>query len=125
MSRANPMDAFDLTDFQVKPVEGKKPKQDRQAIARVAEQHGFPSRQAPVKAEVERPRQSYFRTGRNVQIPIKGTLECQEHLSRLVDEFNVPKGVVLEEALIALEAIKDDPGLIERLDQQFPRRKQR
>ena len=126
MSRTNPMDGFDLTDFEVKPVEDKKPKQDREAIAKIAEQNGFPSRQAPpIKSEADRPRQHYFRTGRNVQIPIKGTSACQEHLQRLVEELNVPKGVILEEALKALEAVKHETALINRLDREFSRRSER
>ena len=126
MSRTNPMDGFDLTDFEVKPVEDKKSKQDREAIAKIAERNGFPSRQAPsIKSEADRPRQHYFRTGRNVQIPIKGTSACQEHLQRLVEELNVPKGVILEEALKALEAVKHETALINRLDREFPRRSER
>jgi hypothetical protein len=123
MSRANPLDSFNLDDFQTKPAEDKKPKQDREAIAKIAEANGFPSRQAPVKASTERPRQHYFRTGRNVQMAIKGTAECHDQLQRLVEELDVPKGVILEEALKALEAIKSSPQLTERLDQEFPRRR--
>lgn len=122
MSRTNPMEGFDLTDFDVKPAEANKPKQDRQAIAKMAELQGFPSRQAPVKTETA-PRQHYFRTGRNVQMAIKGTSECHEHLQRLVEELDVPKGVILEEALKALEAIKSNKKLHERLDREFPKRR--
>ena len=122
MSRTNPLDGFDLTDFDVKPAEDKKPRQDRQAIAKMAEQQGFPSRQAPAKPEAT-PRQHYFRTGRNVQMAIKGTPECHEHLQRLVEELDVPKGVILEEALKALEAIKTNKKLLDRLDREFPKRR--
>lgn len=126
MSRTNPMEGLDLADFDVRSAEDKKPMQDRETIAKIAEQNGFPSRQTPlVKTESERPRQHYFRTGRNVQIPIKGTSECQEHLQRLVQELNVPKGVVLEEALRALDAVKHEPALIERLNREFSRRQER
>jgi hypothetical protein len=125
MSRANPLDSLNLDDFQIKPAEEKKPKQDKEAIAKVAEENGFPSRQAQLKTSIERPRQHYFRTGRNMQMAIKGTLECHEHLQRLVQELDVPKGVILEEALKALDAIKSSPELIERLDREFPKRHQR
>jgi len=125
MSRINPLENFNLDEFQVKPADENKPKPDRKTLAKIAEENGFPSRQAMVKTETERPRQHYFRTGRNVQIPIKGTAECQAHLQRLVEELNVPKGVILEEALKALEAIKTDANLIERLDREFPRRNPR
>lgn len=125
MSRVNPLETFNLEEFQVKPTDENKPKQDREALAKIAEANGFPSRQAPVKVEVERPRQHYFRTGRNVQMAIKGTQECHEHLQRLVEELDVPKGVILEEALKALEAIKSSAQLINRLDREFPKREPR
>lgn len=122
MSRVNPLEDFNLDEFQVKPADGQKPKRDRVALAKIAQEHGFPSRQAPAKVEAERPRQHYFRTGRNVQMAIKGTPECYAHLQRLVDELDVPKGVILEEALKALEAVKDSAQVVERLDREFPRR---
>ena len=125
MSRINPLDSLNLENFQTKIVEENKPRQDRQAIAKMAEENGFPSCQAPIKASPERPRQHYFRTGRNVQMAIKGTPECHEHLQKLVDEMDVPKGVILEEALRALEAVKFSPELIERLNQEFPKRQKR
>jgi hypothetical protein len=119
MSRVNPLDNLDLDEFKTKPTE-PKPKQERQAIAKMAEDNGFPSRQAPAKVSNERPKQHYFRTGRNQQINIKGSQECDEHLKRLVAEIDAPKGVILEEALKALEAIK--PQVIERLDREYPNR---
>ena len=88
-SRANPLDSLNLEEFQTKPVEAK-PKQSREKISKIAEENGFPSRQTPAKAITERPRQHYFRTGRNVQINIKGTHECNEHLRRLVEELAAP-----------------------------------
>jgi hypothetical protein len=140
MTRANPLDGLDLDEFQTKPVDDK-PKANREDIARMAAENGFPSRQAQVAqpvdipapkfvkktqskpANTERPRQHYFRTGRNKQINIKGSVECEAHLQRLVDEIDAPKGVVLEEALKALEAIKAD--VIARLDHEFPNRRTR
>lgn len=120
MSRVNPLDNLDLDEFKTKPTE-PKPKQERQAIAKMAEENGFPSRQAPAKKlSDERPKQHYFRTGRNEQINIKGSPECHEHLKRLVAEIDAPKGVVLEEALKALEATKDQ--VIQRLDRDYPNR---
>ncbi|WP_413675666.1 hypothetical protein ACEN9H_32060 (plasmid) [Massilia cellulosiltytica] len=125
MSRANPLDGLNLEEFQPKAPEPKA-RADREEIGRIAKENGFPSRQAPIdKPAEERPRQHYFRTGRNKQINIKGSLECDEHLQRLVAELDVPKGVVLEEALKALEAVKSSTELTERLDREFPsRRKQ-
>jgi hypothetical protein len=124
MSRANPLDGLNLDDFQTKTAGEAQPKPDRETIAKVAEENGFPSRQAPLpKAGTQRPRQHYFRTGRNQQINIKGSPECDVHLARLVEELDVPKGVILEEALKALEAIKHSAALQERLDGEFPNRR--
>lgn len=120
MDRANPLDSLNLEEFKAKPPAGK-PKQDREKIAKIAQENGFPSRQAPAKASSERPRQHYFRTGRNVQINIKGSPECDDHLRRLVEEIDAPKGVILEEALKALETVKAD--LIARLDRDYPNRR--
>ncbi len=125
MSRVNPLDNFNLEEFQVKPRDEKKPKQDREALAKIAEANGFPSRQAPVKVDAQRPRQHYFRTGRNVQMAIKGTQDCHDHLQRLVEELDVPKGVILEEALKALDSIKSSTELIDRLNREFPKRQPR
>jgi len=123
MSRANPLDGLNLQEFQPKAPEAK-PKADRDEIGRIAKENGFPSRQAPIeKPAEERPRQHYFRTGRNKQINIKGSSECDEHLQRLVAELDVPKGVILEEALKALESIKFTAEFTERLDREFPNRR--
>lgn len=139
MTRANPLDGLDFDEFQTKPADDK-PKANREDIARMAAENGFTSRQAqPAPAEApapklvkktpakpvssERPRQHYFRTGRNKQINIKGSIECEAHLQRLVDEIDAPKGVVLEEALKALEAVKAE--VIARLDQEYPNRRLR
>jgi hypothetical protein len=137
MDRANPLDGFDLDDFETKP-RAAKPKSDRAALDKLADENGFHSRQAqmpkpveepapkvskitqPKPANTERPHQHYFRTGRNEQINAKGTAECKAMFERLHKELDVPKGVVLEEALKALEAIKDQ--VIERLDREFPNR---
>ena len=120
MSRANPLDSLNLDEFQAKSAT-VGPKQDRDKIAQMAEENGFPSRQAPAKVAPERPRQHYFRTGRNIQINIKGSQECDAHLRRLVDEIDAPKGVILEEALKALESVKAE--LIDRLDREYPGRR--
>ena len=125
MSRANPLDSLNLDEFQPKQADKAKrdPKQDRETIAKIAEENGFPSRQPAAKVIAERPRQHYFRTGRNVQINIKGSPECDEHLKRLADEIDAPKGVILEEALKALESIKAE--VMERLDRDYPNRRPR
>jgi len=123
MSRANPLDGLNLEEFQPKAPELKS-KPDREEIGKIAKENGFPSRQAPIdKPADERPRQHYFRTGRNKQINVKGSPECDAHLQRLVAELDVPKGVILEEALKALEAVKLSAEVTERLDREFPNRR--
>lgn len=123
MSRANPLDSLNLDEFKAK-TPAARPRPDREKIAQIAEENGFPSRQATAKtAAPERPRQHYFRTGRNVQINIKGSQECDDHLRRLVEEIDAPKGVILEEALKALEGVKAE--LMERLDRDYPNRRAR
>lgn len=142
MSRANPLDGLDLDEFDVKPAVAK-PKATPEEIAQISEANGFPSRQAqsvkpveppapkPVKisqpkpANTEPPHQHYFRTGRNEQINAKGSKECKAMFERLHKEMDVPKGVVLEEALKALESIKNQAELNERLDREFPYRQRK
>lgn len=86
-----------------------------EVVEKVAKASNYPSRQAPAPKPAAQGRapQHVFRTGRSKQINIKGTIECDDHLERLRVELDAPKGVVLEEALRALEAIK--PEVIRRL----------
>lgn len=103
--RANPFG--DLGDFELAP---GKPKADRALIDKVAEEHGFPSRQ-PVKQpdqiseaqQAAQRTQRRFKTGRNQQINIKATPETIERMGRMADEREVPLGRLLELALDALE----------------------
>lgn len=124
MSRANPFG--DLDDFgsdnSAKPVPAD-------AIEKIAQSSGFPSRKAgaakagetaswtgetaspspapipttPAAASqpVRQPRRHV--TGRNRQINIKATEETIEELYRIADAMNLPLGAVLEQALAALE----------------------
>jgi hypothetical protein len=125
MSRANPFG--DLDDFgsdnSAKPVPAD-------AIEKIAQSSGFPSRKAgaakanetaswtgetvspspaPASAPpstvasppVRQPRRHV--TGRNRQINIKATEETIEELYRIADAMNLPLGAVLEQALAALE----------------------
>jgi hypothetical protein len=110
MSRANPFD--DLDDFAsenaAKPVPAD-------AIEKIAESSGFPSRKAgagssretshavpfpPTSPLVRQPRRHV--TGRNRQINIKATEETITELYRIADAMNLPLGAVLEQALMAL-----------------------
>lgn len=111
MSRANPFG--DLDDFgsdnAAKPVPAE-------AIEKIAESSGFPSRKASATAvretasqTVETPSPSPARqprrhvTGRNRQINIKATEETITELYRVADAMNLPLGAVLEQALASLE----------------------
>jgi hypothetical protein len=91
---------------------------DPALVEKVAAENNFPSRHPPAPKVVTsqgRAPQHVFRTGRSKQINIKGTKECDDHLERLRVELDAPKGVVLQEALNALEAVKAE--VIQRLQQ--------
>lgn len=123
MSRVNPFG--DLDDFGSD--NGAKPV-PADAIEKIAQSSGFPSRKAGVaKADetaswtgetaspspapapptvaalqpVRQPRRHV--TGRNRQINIKATEETIEELYRIADAMNLPLGAVLEQALAALD----------------------
>ena len=107
--RVNPFG--DLGDFAPAPPKAKPEHQD--VVDEVAAQHGFPSRQpakpgtapAPAVAREPPPRrqQRRYTTGRNKQINIKATDETIKRLYRLADARGVPLGVLLKQALDALE----------------------
>ncbi|MFN3795985.1 hypothetical protein [Sphingobium yanoikuyae] len=115
MSRANPFG--DLDDFgsdnAAKPVPAE-------AIEKIAESSGFPSRKAGGATVSETASQTGARpspppapqtgraprrhvTGRNRQINIKATEETIDALYRIADDMRLPLGAVLEQALMALE----------------------
>lgn len=98
--RVNPL--ANLDDFSIKASE-KKPKPQPGVIDKLAEETGFPSRQ-PARAAASEPirKQRRYTTGRNVQIPIKGTAETRAQLEALADELQEPFGEVLARALAAL-----------------------
>ena len=127
MSRANPFG--DLDDFgsdnSAKPVPAD-------AIEKIAQSSGFPSRKAgaakagetaretgetaspspaPVTSSAVAPRPvrqaRRHVTGRNRQINIKATEETIEELYRIADAMNLPLGAVLELALAALKREQD------------------
>lgn len=112
MSRANPFG--DLDDFATPPT--PRPVAT-EAIDRLAEASGFPSRKAQepasassVQREGEGPavtpalrQQRRHVTGRNRQINIKATEETVATLYRIADDLGLPLGAVLEQALEALE----------------------
>ncbi|ALE53344.1 hypothetical protein AC233_00375 [Burkholderia sp. HB1] len=98
--RVNPL--ANLDDFSVNAHE-KKPRPQPEAIEKLAQEIGFPSRQ-PAAATSAGPahKQRRYTTGRNVQIPVKGTAETKALLETLSDELCVPYGEVLARALAAL-----------------------
>jgi hypothetical protein len=97
--RVNPL--ANLDDFSVKTPE-RKPKPQPEAIEKLAQETGFPSRQPHAKTVEPVHKQRRYTTGRNVQIPIKGTAETRSQLEQLADELQVPFGEVLARALAAL-----------------------
>ncbi len=106
--RANPFATLDT--FQSKPP--RKPV-DKERIAKLAEESGFPSRPAaPARkpetaaAPVRRKGRRYI-TGRNQQINIKATAETIARLYQVADRMNIPLGEALELALVSLERDQD------------------
>jgi hypothetical protein len=100
--RVNP-----FANIKEPPVFTTKPKPEKlvedEGIARLAEQHNFPSRQAakPPKAERRKPRT--HRTGRNQQFNAKATAETIHRIYKLADERKVPLGELIRLAIDALE----------------------
>ncbi|MFL9922581.1 hypothetical protein PQR75_46700 [Paraburkholderia fungorum] len=100
--RANPLEGLNLADEF--PVKSKKtPRLPPETIEKIAQDNGFPSRQPalPKPAEPAR-KQRRYTTGRNVQIPVKGTAETKALLEALADELQEPYGEVIARALAAL-----------------------
>ena len=89
-----------LPSFTVKP--RKEPTLAEEAVARIAEDNNFPSRQAPKAREPRRKRRVYT-TGRNRQFNIKATSETVERFYKMADERKVALCSLLEQALDALE----------------------
>jgi hypothetical protein len=116
MSRVNPLDIDDLSDFAPRSsVDPSKPVAS-DVIDEISRKSGFPSRQPTTKAKEAvavapaQPRtQRRYVTGRNQQINIKAKAETIVMLNSLADKLNVPLGEVLERALYAL-----DVSLIEK-----------
>lgn len=101
--RVNPFAMLkDAPAFSTKP-KPEKPVEP-EALAQVAEDNNFTSRQPPKpikKAERRKPR--IHRTGRNVQFNAKATPETIAKFYRLADEKKVTLGELFEMAVDALE----------------------
>jgi hypothetical protein len=101
-NRVNPFaNVKDVPSFTTKP-RMEKPVEE-EAIARIAEDNKFPSRQAPKPVKAERRKPRVHRTGRNQQFNAKATVETINKIYRLADERKVPLGELLRLAVDALE----------------------
>lgn len=84
-----------------------KPKKERvveeAAIARIAEDNNFPSRQAVKTRKPAGHKQRAYTTGRNRQFNLKATAETVERFYKMADARRVPLCELLERALDALE----------------------
>src|ERR1700678_2927344 len=95
------------------PVFTTKPKTEKPVeeatVARLAEENGFPSREAPKPKRPERRKQRINRTGRNVQFNAKLTAETNDRIYKLADVMSEEKGasVTLGELLkLAMDALE-------------------
>lgn len=101
MSRVDPL--ANLSQFEPKASVERKPGQADDEIEKIATEHGFLSRQ-PAQATIPETRsQRRFKTGRNIQINIKGDQSTKDELYRLADKIDQPLGETLKRALAALD----------------------
>jgi hypothetical protein len=87
--------------FEVKPRAGKPV--TKEAVDRIADDNGFPSRQARKVAAAPARKRRVYRTGRNRNFSMKATNEAVERFYKIADERKVTLGALLELALDALE----------------------
>lgn len=100
MSRVDPLDS--LKSFVPKTATDQQPKQSKAEVEQMANQLGFVGRQAtPLPTTGERSKRR-FKTGRNVQINIKGEQETKDELYQVADVIDQPLGETLKRALAAL-----------------------
>lgn len=113
MSRVDPLDS--LKNFEPKAVSDQKTKQSKAEVEEMANQHGFVGRQAtPLLATVDRSKRR-FKTGRNVQINIKGEQETKDELYQVADLIDQPLGETLKRALAALRReVEEGKGTAEK-----------
>jgi len=90
--------------FDVKPKTEKPVAKD--AVDRMAEANGFPSRQPRKVAGPPARKPRLYRTGRNRNFSLKATNEAVERFYRAADEKGVPLGRLLEIALDALDTLE-------------------
>ena len=99
--RVDPFSILKDPAFAIKPRPERRVEES--AIAEVAQQNNFPSRQAPKGSAPPKRRQRRYRTGRNRHLGIKATEETMERFYKAADARNVPLGELLRLALDALE----------------------
>jgi hypothetical protein len=110
MNRVNPF--ADLDEIETKPKKKLDPEEAKK-ISQIAEQNGFPSRQArvdpPKKKAVEPTVELPIRRGRRLatertmQFNVRASPTDVTRFYQLADEYNVPLGELLKMALDALE----------------------
>jgi methylmalonyl-CoA mutase N-terminal domain/subunit len=100
--RVNPFASIqDAPVFTTKP-RTEKPVEEA-AIARIAEDNRFPSRQAAKPAKPERRKPRIHRTGRNQQFNAKATAETISRVYKQADEMKVTLGEWMQRAADALD----------------------
>ena len=92
---------LDVSAFSPKPRGAARP--DATAVRKVAEQSGFPSREAPAASAPDRPRRGPPKTGRNMQLNLKVSREYLERFLALADHLGASQAETIERAIAALE----------------------
>lgn len=100
MNRVDPLDT--LKNFEPKSSAENKPRQSNTEIEALANEHGFVGRlSTPSTTPLDRSRRR-FKTGRNIQINIKGDQNTKDELYIIADIIDEPLGETLKRALAAL-----------------------
>lgn len=95
--RTNLAAGLDDTDDVTAP----KPRLEQAEVERLAQTHGFHSREP--QTSTPRQQQRRYTTGRNVQVNVKATAETVALFHALSDRLGVPQGEVLARALQELQ----------------------
>lgn len=74
-----------------------------EAIDRIAEENGFPSRQAAKAPKEPKRKPHFYRTGRHRQVNVKATDATIERFYKMAEVRNIPLGALLDLALDALD----------------------
>jgi hypothetical protein len=103
---SNPIE-LDTSGFKPKaPAETRKNVPDREAVEAVSEAANFPSREPASRKKppqaVKKARRVH-RTGRNIQLNVKVSLETQELIYAITDQNGWVLGETVEHAIAALQ----------------------